>query len=157
MVEYKRMMMVMTEMMTMIMKACCNFSSSSYPPFSRMINKNRRYNLMICIELPACYNIHHKDHCRYMSTNRYISTHLMKSQIQNSGELTKRMVYLLVGYKPGLRRKQCKLRPIYTCGNSIYYFVAVFFMPKYTEFGLTSTMLCIKFAVFFMLIWTLPR
>ena len=28
------------------------------------------------------------------------------------------------------------------------YLFAVFFMPKYTEFGLTSTILCIKFTVF---------
>ena len=37
------------------------------------------------------------------------------------------------------------------------YLFAVFLMPKYTEFGLTSIMPCIKFAVvFFMLFWTPP-
>ena len=29
--------------------------------------------------------------------------------------------------------------------------------PKYTELALTSTILCIKFNVFFMLFWTLPQ
>ena len=55
--------------------------------------------------------------------------------------------------------KPPRLRPVVLveipCIFLMYFLLDI--SPKYTELAITSTILCIKFNVFFMLFWTLPR